>query len=362
MFLYSNSACTTPFDTACRETRLRPVTRPGLFHPRCRTALAAVLLLGCAAVSWAQLPSLDDLPRPATPPREVGPVVPSKVLRWREEAKAAEYGDSGQPRDAVRAAELYCRAARYGDAESQFSLAWMLTNSRGVQRDEAQAAHLFAAAAEQGYEQAKNILARMGTPQGPPPACLLQPEEDAVAAAAPPVKPSGRTTPAQRLPMPLAPPPNAPPVIVRYVNLVAPEYKLDPALVLAFIATESNFDSQALSPKGAMGLMQLMPGTATRFGVRNAQDAVQNLRGGMAYLRWLMAYFQGDVSLVAAAYNAGERAVERYLGVPPYAETRLYVLKIRAGFGGQTLHPFNADVAPPSPLLSLMRRPWMTRR
>lgn len=314
-----------------------------------------------AAPSWAQVPTLEDLPRPATPPPEIGLVVPAKVQGWRLEAQALEHGE-GQLRDPVRAAQLYCRAARYGDAESQFNLAWMLTNSRGVQRDEAQAAHLFAAAAEQGFEQAKNILARMGTPQGPPPACLLQPDEDAVAATAPLAKkPPGRAPTLQRPPVAVPLPANAPPAIVRFVQLVAPDYKLDPALVLSFISAESNFDSQALSPKGAMGLMQLMPDTATRFGVRNAKDAVQNLRGGMAYLRWLMAYFQGDVTLVAAAYNAGERAVERYLGVPPYAETRLYVLKIRVGFGGQTQHPFDASVVQPTPRALLMRKPWLQR-
>ena len=75
----------------------------------------------------------------------------------------------------------------------------------------------------------------------------------------------------------------------------------------------------------------------------------------MAYLRWLMAYFEGDVSLVAAAYNAGERAVERYQGVPPYAETRLYVLKIRAGVAGQRFHPFDATATAPSPLMAIIK-------
>jgi soluble lytic murein transglycosylase-like protein len=107
--------------------------------------------------------------------------------------------------------------------------------------------------------------------------------------------------------------------------------------------------------------MQLMPDTATRFGVRNSRDPAQNLRGGMAYLRWLMAYFEGDVSLVAAAYNAGERAVERYMGVPPYAETRLYVLKIRAGIGGQYTHPYDPAVTKPSELLGLIKPPWRAR-
>jgi soluble lytic murein transglycosylase-like protein len=126
-------------------------------------------------------------------------------------------------------------------------------------------------------------------------------------------------------------------------------------LVLAFIAVESNFDPNAQSPKNAQGLMQLIPDTAARFGVRNIKDPVQNLRGGMAYLRWLLAYFEGDINLAAAAYNAGERAVERYLGVPPYAETRLYVRKIRASIGGQTRAAYDASITPPSDLMPMLR-------
>ncbi len=307
------------------------------------------------------LPTLENLPRPSTPPPEKGPVVPARVERWRTEAKALEYGD-GMPRDPVRAAELYCRAARHGDAEAQYSLAWMLTNSRGIARNEAEAAHLFAAAAEQGYEQAKNILARMGPPQGPPPPCLLAPEEDrgtALAAvesgraAAPPATPGKRAAP--------APPRHAPEALVRFVQLVAPEYKLEPHLVLAFIATESNFDAGAVSPKNAQGLMQLIPDTAARFGVRNVFDPVQNLRGGMAYLRWLLAYYEGDIVLAAAAYNAGEGAVDRYRGVPPYAETRQYVWKIVQGAGGQVSHGFDAAVTRASARMPLMNRPWRIR-
>ena len=330
-------------------------------RPTHLAALLALLgaLLGALQAGPAQaqllpptLPTLDGLPRPATPPPEKGPVVPARVERWRHEAKAFEYGD-GVPRDALRAAELYCRAARHGDAEAQYSLAWMMTNSRGIERNEAEAAHLFAAAAEQGYLQAKNILARMGEPRGAPPPCLRPPEEDRVAVAPPPAA-AGKPAP-RPLVLPVPPPANAPEAIVRFVNIVAPEYKLQPHLVLSIIATESNFDAAAVSPKDAHGLMQLIPGTAARFGVRNINDPVQNLRGGMAYLRWLMAYYEGDVRLVAAAYNAGERAVDRYLGVPPYAETRLYVLKIRAGVAGQTQHPYDASAAAPSPLLALMR-------
>ena len=145
-------------------------------------------------------------------------------------------------------------------------------------------------------------------------------------------------------------------MIVRFVRIEAPVYKLEPALVLALMATESNFDPLAVSPKNAQGLMQLMPDTAARFQVRKLSDPVQNIRGGMAYLRWLLAYFEGDLSLVLAAYNAGERAVERYRGVPPYAETRLYVLKILAALAGQRNHPFDAKVTAASPVMPLMRR------
>jgi len=317
--------------------------------------------------------TLDGLPRPAAPPLETMPVVPAQVERWRQEAQSYEYGENGHPRDPVRAAELYCRAARHGDAQAQYSLAWMLTNSRGIERDEAAAAHLFAAAAEQGVKQAQNILARMGQPRGAPPLCLRPPEDDLLLAAAtarpaatPAAVAAGRpgaaTGPAAARPGPLRvsvpPPRNAPEAIVRFVELVAPEYQLDPALVLAIIATESNFDPQALSPKNAQGLMQLIPGTAARFGVRDAFDPTQNIRGGMAYLRWLLAHFEGDIRLVAAAYNAGEGNVERYLGVPPFAETRMYVYKIVRALGGIVEHPFDPAVAQPNRALPLMRPFW----
>jgi len=334
----------------------------------------ALSALGSApAPAFAQLapnalPTLDGLPRPSTPPPEKGPVVPARVERWRQEAKALEYGD-GVVRDPVRAAELYCSAARRGDAESQFSLAWMLTNARDIERNDAHAAHLFAAAAEQGHEQAKNMLARLGTPMGPPPPCLRPPEDDeTLALPPPPARLAARPGAAPGafvggLPavLPVPPPPSAPEAIVKFVRLVAPEYKLQPHLVLSVIATESNFDPMAVSPKDARGLMQLIPATAARFGVRNPMDPVQNLRGGMAYLRWLMARFEGDVTLAAAAYNAGEGAVERYRGVPPYAETRMYVLKIRAGVAGQRFHPFDATAAEPSPLVRAIRATQRTQ-
>jgi soluble lytic murein transglycosylase-like protein len=333
-----------------------PSSRGALARKLFVAAIWLPLAMGGAALAQVTTLTLDGLPRPATPPPEVGPVVPARVLDWRKQAIAHEHGE-GMPRDPVRAAELYCRAARYGDAESQYNLAWMLTNARGIERDDAQAAHLFAAAAEQGMQQASNMLASMGTPRGAPPACLRQPDEERPGSG-----PSSKA-PRQAVAMrPLPPlPANASLPIVNFVKAIAPEYKLEPHLVLAIIATESNFDPFALSPRHARGLMQLIPETAARFKVRNPMDPAQNIHGGMAYLRWLMAYFEGDITLVAAAYNAGEGAVERYRGVPPYAETRNYVRRIVMAMGGRVVHPFDSAVTEPSTQLALMRSPATSR-
>lgn len=108
--------------------------------------------------------------------------------------------------------------------------------------------------------------------------------------------------------------------------------RVSPALVLALIATESAGQADAISPAGASGLMQLMPETAARFGVEDRSDPAQSIRGGVAYLNWLVQEFGGDVVMALAGYNAGEGAVRRNLGVPPYAETRGYVPKVLAAW------------------------------
>lgn len=109
---------------------------------------------------------------------------------------------------------------------------------------------------------------------------------------------------------------------------IARKHGLDPALVLAVIAVESAFQPAAVSPKGAQGLMQLMPGTARELGVTDALDPAQNVDGGARYLRALIAQHKGDLRLALAAYNAGAGAVKRHRGVPPYRETREYVEKV----------------------------------
>ena len=110
-------------------------------------------------------------------------------------------------------------------------------------------------------------------------------------------------------------------------------YGVDPYLIFCVMEQESHFNSRALSPKGARGLMQLMPGTAARFGVRNGHDPSQNIRGGTRYLKDLLRMFGGRVDLVLASYNAGEGAVRKYgHRVPPYRETRNYVRRISARY------------------------------
>ena len=113
------------------------------------------------------------------------------------------------------------------------------------------------------------------------------------------------------------------------INLAAREFNLDPALVRAVIHAESGFNARARSPKGAIGLMQLMPGTARRLGVIDAHVPSHNIRGGTQYLADLMTQFKNDVGLAAAAYNAGPEAVQKYAGVPPYAETQVYVQRVK---------------------------------
>ncbi|WP_419762667.1 lytic transglycosylase domain-containing protein [Defluviimonas aestuarii] len=107
---------------------------------------------------------------------------------------------------------------------------------------------------------------------------------------------------------------------------------VSPALVLAVIGIESAGRSNAVSSAGAVGLMQLIPATADRFGVSDSSDPVQNIKGGVAYLDWLMKEFNRDPLMVLAAYNAGENAVKSNGGVPPYAETRAYVPKVLAAW------------------------------
>ena len=112
------------------------------------------------------------------------------------------------------------------------------------------------------------------------------------------------------------------------ISAAARQYGVEEAVVRAIIHAESSFNPMALSHAGAQGLMQFMPATARRFGVTNSYDASQNIKGGVQYLAWLLKRFNGNVSLAAAGYNAGEGAVDRHGGIPPYQETQRYVVRV----------------------------------
>jgi hypothetical protein len=137
------------------------------------------------------------------------------------------------------------------------------------------------------------------------------------------------------------------------------EQNLDPNLVRAVIQAESGYNRKALSNKGAMGLMQLMPETASLLKVRNPFDADENLRGGTAYLRSLIDRFAGRVELAVAAYNAGPGAVEKHRGIPPYQETREYVKRVLSLYQGKPTLAMSASKGPTATLGH--RRTYITR-
>jgi soluble lytic murein transglycosylase-like protein len=121
----------------------------------------------------------------------------------------------------------------------------------------------------------------------------------------------------------------APPPLDAAVRQIAAEQSLPPELLHSVIQVESNYNPGAVSPKGAQGLMQLIPETARRFGVLNSFDPVENIQGGAKYLKYLLDLYKGDYPRTLAAYNAGEKAVAKYGGVPPYPETQNYVAQVK---------------------------------
>jgi hypothetical protein len=143
-----------------------------------------------------------------------------------------------------------------------------------------------------------------------------------VAEAPVPVRVVGAASPG---PEPVAPPSG----IDEAVRRIAAEHALPPQLIHSVIKVESNYNAHAISSKGALGLMQLIPATARRFGVGDAFNPVENIQGGAKYLRYLLDLYNGNYPLALAAYNAGEGAVARYGGVPPFAETQNYVILVR---------------------------------
>jgi hypothetical protein len=251
-----------------------------------------------------------------------GPAADTKALR--QEATRYENGH-GVKVDYAEAYRLYCKAALLGDKYAASSLAWMYLNHRGVETNMHRATGWLKTAAGQGdYFAAKMLQKYMEIEPEGDPDC----HEEAPPSPAPPHVVTRRVAsndPDRKL-------------VENWVKQIAPKYSIDPDLVLAVIEAESGFNAGALSGKNAQGLMQLIPQTAERFGIRDVWNPIENIKGGTAYLHWLLRHFGGNVEWTLAAYNAGENNVERYKGVPPFDETQHYVQSILAGYQ-KTQHP-----------------------
>jgi soluble lytic murein transglycosylase-like protein len=285
-------------------------------------ALLAMLAAGPAP---AGEPSFEELTRSEEP---------NVLLEW---GKRHFYGVKAT-QSIDKAIQLYCGAARLGSGEAQFRLGEIYAGSAAGKKDEVLAASWLLKATLSSYGSAKSKLAQWDLTDAelsPEPDCAVSGQM--VARSLPRARPAAADT----VTAAAAKPEVAPKIvgspkrrdIERLVRELAPGYRLNPELVLAVIEVESNFNPKARSPKSAQGLMQLIPATARRFGVSDPWDPHQNLKGGMAYLRWLLDHFQGDLKLALAGYNAGEKAVQRHGGVPPYTETRNYVKKVARVLG-----------------------------
>ena len=223
-----------------------------------------------------------------------------------------------------KAAEArYCAAARLGSVEGQYRLGrFYLQRARRDPAMRAIATTLLSQAAQRGHRGAQRHL--VGHPPGriATPPCFARPL-DLAGLKSPESAISPQAVQRYIAGLPASRRPHA-----RLVQRLAPRFGVDPRLALAIVRNESGFDPEAVSPKHAVGLMQLIPETAERFNVADAFNPEQNVRGGLAYLRWLLRKFDGDIARTAAAYNAGEGTVMRHDGVPPYPETRAYVARV----------------------------------
>jgi len=236
-----------------------------------------------------------------------------RVTAALQQGRAAELG-IGIRRNLLLAVGLYCEAGTMGSPEGFYRVGRVLASAPGPLRNPAMANAYLALAARLGHHEAlRHYDSRVS---------------NAVIGDECGVYGSGAGGSRFDLDGYLAGQSPTKQKIALLIRNAARQYNVDPRLALAIAIAESNLDATAVSPRNAQGVMQLIPATQERFGVTRPFDPEHNVRGALAYLRWLDKRFAGDWRLIVAAYNSGEGAVERYSGVPPFAETQQYVRRV----------------------------------
>ena len=236
-----------------------------------------------------------------------------RVTAALQQGHAAEFG-VGIRRNPLLAVALYCDAGTMGSPEGFFRVGRVLASAPRPLRNQALANAYLALAARLGHHEALRLYdSRVAS-------AVIGDECGVYGSGADGTRfdldgyLAGQSAAKQR--------------IALLIRNAARQHQVDPRLALAIAIAESNLDAAAVSPRNAQGVMQLIPATQERFGVTRPFDPEHNVRGALAYLRWLDQRFAGNWRLIAAAYNAGEGAVERYSGVPPFAETQQYVRRV----------------------------------
>lgn len=247
-----------------------------------------------------------------------------RIVAALEQGRAAETG-KGVSRNLVLALRLYCDAASMGGPEGYLRIGRLLKTAPGGMRNPGLANAYFAMAAALGSEEALK--------HHDPRHANAELDGDCPVGADINYADSGFDVDAY-----LSKQPAAKQQLASLIRKVATKYQINVQFALAIALAESNLNPAAVSPANAQGIMQLIPATQERFGVTRPFDPEQNIRGALAYIRWLEKRFAGDWRLVAAAYNAGEGAVDRYNGIPPYAETQQYVRRVMR-FAGMATKP-----------------------